>query len=176
MTDFEIILGMEWLSPYHPILDYHSKTITLAIPEFHRLEWKGSFVSASNWVISFMKAQHMIEKGCMAYLAFVRDTTVVTSTIDSVPAVWECSEVFPSELLCMPPDRDIDFCIDLAPDSQPISIPSYRMAPKELKELKEELDELLAKGFVRPSVSTWGEPLLFVKKKDETMRMCIDYR
>ncbi|XP_070005710.1 uncharacterized protein [Nicotiana sylvestris] len=73
----------------------------------------------------------------------------------------------------MPPDRDIDFCIDLAPSTQPISIPLYRMVPKELKE---QLEELLAKGFVRPSVSPWGAPLLFVKKKDETMRICINYR
>ncbi|XP_070034930.1 uncharacterized protein [Nicotiana tomentosiformis] len=73
----------------------------------------------------------------------------------------------------MPPDRDIYFCIDLAPGTQPISIPSYRMASKELKE---QLEELLANGFVRPSVSPWGAPMLFVKKKDGPMRMCIDYR
>lgn len=76
----------------------------------------------------------------------------------------------------MPPDRDSDFYIDLAPGTQPIFIPPYRMAPPELKELKEQLQDLLDKGFIKPSVSPWGAPMLFLKKKDGSMRMCIDYR
>jgi len=175
MIDFEIILGMDWLSPYHAILDCHAKTVTLAIPALPKLEWKGSSVSSFNRVISFIKAQHMVEKGCLAYLAYVRDTTAETPAIDSVPVVREFSDVFPSDLPGMPPDRDIDFCIDLDPGTHPISIPSYRMAPTELKELKEQLQELLDKGFIRPSVSPWGAPVLFVKKKDGSMCMCIDY-
>ncbi|WMV25700.1 hypothetical protein MTR67_019085 [Solanum verrucosum] len=71
---------------------------------------------------------------------------------------------------------EIDFGIDLLPDTQPISIPPYRMAPAELKELKEQLRDLLEKGFIRPSQSPWGAPVLFVKKKDGSLRMCIDYR
>ncbi|XP_070057264.1 uncharacterized protein [Nicotiana tomentosiformis] len=78
--------------------------------------------------------------------------------IDSVPVVREFIDVFHSDLPGMPLDPDIDFRIDLAPGTHPISIPTYRMAPKELKELKEHLEELLAKGFVRPSVSLWGVP------------------
>ncbi|XP_070040559.1 uncharacterized protein [Nicotiana tomentosiformis] len=97
----------------------------------------------------------MVEKGCLAYLAYVRDTTAKTLAINSVPIVREFSDVFSSDLPVMPPNRDIDFCIDLAPDTQPISILPNRMAPKELKE---KLGELLAKGFVRPSVSPWGAP------------------
>ncbi|XP_070042434.1 uncharacterized protein [Nicotiana tomentosiformis] len=116
MTDFEIILGgMDWLSPYHSILDYRDKIVTLAMLELPRLEWKGSFVSASSLVISFLKARHMVEKGCLAYLAYVWDTTTEAPAIDSVPMVWEFSDVYPSDLSGMPPDRDIDFCIDLAP-------------------------------------------------------------
>ena len=76
----------------------------------------------------------------------------------------------------MPPDREIEFSIDLLLGSGPISKALYRMAPVELKELKEELQELLDKGFIRPSVSPWGAPVLFVKKKDGSMRLCIDYR
>ena len=76
----------------------------------------------------------------------------------------------------MPPNRDIDFCIDLEPGSRPLSIPPYRMAPAELRELKAQLQELLSKGFIRPSASPWGAPILFVKKKDGSFRMCIDYR
>ena len=90
--------------------------------------------------------------------------------------VQEFLDVFPSDLPGVPPDRDIDFAIDLKPDTKPIYIPPYRMAPAELKELKDQLQDLLSKGFIRPSVSPWGAPVLFVKKKDGTMRMCIDYR
>ncbi|XP_070002241.1 uncharacterized protein [Nicotiana sylvestris] len=134
MTDFEVILGIEWLSPYHAILDYHAKTITLAIPELPRLEWKGSFVRTSSRVISFLKARHMVENGCLAYLAYVWDTTAESPTIDSVPVVREFADVFPSDLLGIPPDRDIDFFIDLAPGTQPISVPPHCMDSKELKE------------------------------------------
>ncbi|XP_070054061.1 uncharacterized protein [Nicotiana tomentosiformis] len=123
MTDFEVIPGMDWLSPYHSILDFHAKTVTLAMPELPRLEWRGSSVSTSSWVISFLKAQHMVEKGCLSYLAYVRDTTVETPVNDSVHMVREFADVFLSNLPGMPPDRDIDFCIDLASGSQPISIP-----------------------------------------------------
>ncbi|XP_070048590.1 uncharacterized protein [Nicotiana tomentosiformis] len=146
---------MDWLSPYHAILDCHAKTVTLAFPEFPRLEWKGSSGSASNQVISFMKAQQMVEKGCLAYLAYVRDTTAETPTIDLVPVVREFSDVFPSDLPGMPPDRDIDFCFDFAPDTQPISIPPYRMDLKEFKELKEQLEELLAKGILSPCIDSF---------------------
>ena len=76
----------------------------------------------------------------------------------------------------MPPDRDIDFCIDLEPGTRPISIPPYRMSPAELRELKAKLQELLSKGFIRPSASPWGAPVLFVKNKDGSFRMCIEYR
>ncbi|XP_070021520.1 uncharacterized protein [Nicotiana sylvestris] len=89
------------------------------------------------------EARHMIDKGCLTYLAFVRDTSAESPTIDSVPIVREFTDVFPSNLPGMPPDRNIDFCIDLASGTQPISIPSYRMASKELKGLKEQLEELL---------------------------------
>ncbi|XP_070013716.1 uncharacterized protein [Nicotiana sylvestris] len=173
MINFEVILGMYWLFPYHTVLDCHAKTISLAMPWLPRLEWKGSTVDTSSRVISFLKARHMVEKGCLAYISYVWDTTAESPMIDSVLVVQEFADVFPSDLPGMPSDRDIDFYIDLAPGTQPVSIPPYRMAPKELKE---QLEELLAKGLVRPNVSPWGATILFVKKKDGTMRMCIDYR
>ena len=93
-----------------------------------------------------------------------------------IPVVREFSDVFPDELPGLPPDRDMEFCIDLVPGTEPISKPPYRMAPVELEELKKQLQELLDKGFIRPSVSPWGAPVLFVKKKDGSLRLCIDYR
>ena len=76
----------------------------------------------------------------------------------------------------LPPEREIEFCIDVVPGTDPISMPPYRMAPAELSELKEQLQDLLDKGFIRPSISPWGAPVLFVKKKDGSLRLCIDYR
>lgn len=89
--------------------------------------------------------------------------------------VNEFLDVFPKELSGLPPEREVEFCIDVIPGTQPISIPPYRMTPTELRELKEQLKDLLEKGFIRPSISPWGTPMLFVCKKDGTLRMCIDY-
>ncbi|GJY99291.1 putative reverse transcriptase domain-containing protein [Tanacetum coccineum] len=92
------------------------------------------------------------------------------------PIVSEFQDVFPEELPGIPPIRDVEFNIELIPGAEPISKAPYRMAPIELKELKDQLQELLERGFIRPSVSPWGAPVLFVKKKDGSMRLCIDYR
>ena len=96
--------------------------------------------------------------------------------IEKVAVVRELPDVFPDALPGLPPDRQLEFTIDLEPGSASVSKAPYRMAPKELEELKIQLQELLDLGFIRPSVSPWGAPVLFVKKKDGTLRMCIDYR
>ncbi|XP_069145658.1 uncharacterized protein [Solanum lycopersicum] len=88
----------------------------------------------------------------------------------------DTSDAVITDLPGMPPDRDIDFCIDLEPSTRSISIPPYRIAPAELRELKAQLQELLGKSFIIPSASPWGAPVLFVKKKDGSFRMCIDYK
>lgn len=84
--------------------------------------------------------------------------------------------VFPDVLPGLPPKRVIDFCIDLLPGTSPISKNPYRMAPCEKKEIKSQIEELLSLGFIQPSFSSWGAPVLFVKKKDNTFRLCVDYR
>jgi len=96
--------------------------------------------------------------------------------LEDGPIVCEYPDVFPKELPGMPPDRDIEFIIDLLPGTGPIAKRPYRMATDELKELKEQLWELQEKGYIRPSSSPWGSPVLFVRKKDGSLRMCIDYR
>ncbi|TYK06203.1 ty3-gypsy retrotransposon protein [Cucumis melo var. makuwa] len=96
--------------------------------------------------------------------------------LNQEPAVRDYPDVFPEELPRLPPYREIDFAIELEPGTVPIFKAPYRMAPVELKELKVQLQELLDKDFTRPSVSRWGAPVLFVKKKDGSMRLCIDYR
>ncbi|KAL0549531.1 hypothetical protein IC582_014016 [Cucumis melo] len=95
---------------------------------------------------------------------------------EDVPTVKEFLEVFPDDLSGLPPDREIEFTIELLPGITPISQAQYRIAPNELKKLKMQLQELVDKGYIRPSVSPWGVPVLFVKKKDGTFRLCIDYR
>ena len=96
--------------------------------------------------------------------------------LEDIPVVRDFPDVFPEELLGMPPDRAVEFIVDLKPGTAPISRRPYRMAPHELAELKTQLDASLAKGFIRPSSSPWGCPVLFVTKKDGTERMCVDYR
>jgi hypothetical protein len=96
--------------------------------------------------------------------------------VEEVPVVNEYPDVFPEELLGMPPDRDVEFVIDLLPGTGPIAKRPYRMSIDELEELKKQLKELSDKGYIRPSASAWGSLVLFVKKKDGSMRMWIDYR
>ena len=135
MVDFDVILGMDWLSPYHAVLDCNAKTVTLAMPDVPRVEWKSVSGSYPRKVISFIRAQRLVERGCLSYLAFIRDTSVEPPPMDSVRVVQEFLNVFPSDLQDVPPDRDIDFAIDLESGTKPISILPYRMAPTELKEL-----------------------------------------
>ena len=96
--------------------------------------------------------------------------------LEDIPIVKEFPDVFPNDISSLPPNREVEFTIDLIPGTEPISIPPYRMAPAKLRELKAQLEELLSKGFIRPSISPWGAPVLFVKKKDGSLRLCIDYR
>jgi hypothetical protein len=96
--------------------------------------------------------------------------------LEDIRVVQDFLDVFPEELPGMPPDRDIEFLIELFPGTPPISKRPYRMSVNELVELKKQIAELQAKGFIRPSSSPWGPPVLFVEKKDGTQRMCVDYR
>ena len=127
-------------------------------------------------LINAMTASKMLRKGCQGYLAFVVDRRQKGTQLEDIPIVKEFPNVFPDDISGLPPDRAIEFVIELIPGTEPIFIPPYRMVPAELKELKAQLEELLSKGFIRPSTSPWGAPVLFVKKKDGCIRLCIDYR
>ena len=127
-------------------------------------------------LINAMTASKMLRKGCQGYLAFVVDRRQEGTQMKDIPIVKEFPDVFPDDISGLPPDRAIEFVIELIPGTKPISIPPYRMAPSELKELKAQLEELLSKGFIRPSTSPWGAQVLFVKKKDGSLRLCINYK
>ena len=90
--------------------------------------------------------------------------------------VCEYEDIFPNELPGLPPPRDVDFRIELYRSSSPISMTPHRMAPVELQELKVPIQELLGKGFIKSSTLPWGAPVIFAKKKNKTLRLCIDYR
>ncbi|WMV07946.1 hypothetical protein MTR67_001331 [Solanum verrucosum] len=137
------------------VLDAHIHVSTPIGKE--KLEWEGVYKSKQAKIISSIRARKLVEQGCLTYLAHILDVEVESPSIESIPVVSEFREVFPIDLPGMPPDRDIDFCsIDLEPSTHPISIPSYRMAPVELRELKAQIQELLDKRFIRPSASPWG--------------------
>ncbi|GJW44012.1 putative reverse transcriptase domain-containing protein [Tanacetum coccineum] len=96
--------------------------------------------------------------------------------VEDIPVVREFPEVFPEDLPGLPPIRQVEFQIDLIPRAELVAQAPYRLAPSEMQELFDQLQELADRGFIRPSTSPWGAPVLFVKKKDESFRMCIDYR
>ena len=126
-------------------------------------------------VILALQASSLLRKGCQGFLAYVVNEENDLK-LEYIPIVRDYPDVFPEDLPGLPPEREVEFTIDLAPGTTPISKAPYRMAPMELKELKIQLQELLDKGFIRLSVSPWGAPILFVKKNDGSMRLCIDYR
>ena len=123
-----------------------------------------------------MKASKMLRKSYQGYLAYSIEVRDSGSRLEDIPVVREFLDVFLEDLPGIPTNREIDFQIELAPGTEPISKAPYRMAPLELKELKVQMEELVSKGFFRPSTSLWGAPVLFVKKKDGSLRLCIDYR
>ncbi|KAH0658132.1 hypothetical protein KY289_026880 [Solanum tuberosum] len=116
-----------------------------------------------------------VYRACPILFKYFQTWADLSPSIEFIPVVSEYREVFPNDLPGMPTDRDIDFCIDLEPGTHPISIPPYRMAPAELRELKAQIQEFFYKGFIRTGASPWVTLVLFVKKKDGSMRMCIHY-
>ncbi|CAH9139040.1 unnamed protein product [Cuscuta epithymum] len=176
MIEFDAILGMDWLEKNHARVECYTKVIELEGNDGETLRFEGDRGRSNSCIISAVRARSRMRKGCRAYLAYVVDKTKEETNIDDVMVVCKYPDVFPKDLPGLTPDREIEFVIEVEPGTKPISIPPYRMAPAELTELKTQLQELLDNGFIRPSHSPWGAPVLFVKKKDGTFRVCIDYR
>nr|GFA63970.1 putative reverse transcriptase domain-containing protein [Tanacetum cinerariifolium] len=122
------------------------------------------------------QAQKYIENGCKLFLAQVTKQGSKEKRLEDAPVLRDFPEVFPDELPGISPPRQVEFRIDLIPGAAPVARAPYRLVPSEMKEFSEQLRELLEKGFIRPSSSPWGAPVLFVKKKDGSFRMCIYYR
>ena len=167
---------MNWLHTYGVMINYENLKVILKDEQGRDVFFYGQREEKSYSLISAMKASKLLCQGCMGYWCYVIDTQAKEEKAENIPVVCEFEDVFPEELPGLPPQREIDFGIELNPDTQPISKAPYRMAPTKLKELKIQLDELLQKGFIRTSASSWGALVLFVKKEDGTLRLCIDYR
>ena len=156
-SDIDVILGMDWLTANAAVIDCAERSVSLKIPEGH-IVYSPSLTPAIQ----------------LFSLAALNDDAM--EAIQSVPVVCEFPDVFPEELPGMPPDREVEFVIELEPGTAPISKRPYKMGPAELAELKRQLDEQEKLGFIQHSTSSWGSPTLFVKKRDQTDRLCVDYR
>ena len=174
--EFDVILGMDWLSRHLGIVDCRMKRVILRTPNEDKVTFIGERSNHLSNAISVTTARIMVRKGCEAYLAYVIETDKARPSVSNISTVSDFLDVFLEEFLGLPPQREIEFAINVVPSATPASIIPYRMAPLELKELKLQLQELLEKGFIRPSVPSWGALVLFVKKKDGTLRLCIGYR
>jgi hypothetical protein len=150
----DVILGMDWLSKHEAIIDCPRRSVDLTSSFGTRLTVRPKFEKAELIAICGDHAIH----------------------IGDVAVVGDYEDVFPEELPGMPPDRDVEFVIELAPGTAPVSKRPYRIPPNELVELKKQLKELEEKGFIRPSSSSWGCPAMFVKKKDHSLHLVVDYR
>ena len=177
LKDFDVILGMDFLGKYNAVINCRQRKVTFTPDGDKKFTYIGKSLRQPKMMVSALRARKMLASGCTGFLASVVDKTKKTTLGPTdVPIVQNFVEVFPEELPGLPPEREISFEIELLPGTAPVSKAPYRMAPAELKELQTQLQELLDKGFIRPSHSPWGALVLFVKKKDGTFRMCIDYR
>ncbi|KAF5442019.1 hypothetical protein F2P56_036966 [Juglans regia] len=140
------------------------------------MEFAGGRLTSRSTVISAIQAKKDLASGADAYLVQVVSDPSETKSIAGILVAEEFSYAFAVDLPGLLPIHDVKFTIDLEPRAAPIHKAPYRMAPAELKELKAQLHELVGKGFIQPSSSPWGAPMQLVKKKDGTLRMCIDYR
>ena len=136
MRDFDVVLGMDWLSRHRAILDCYKKKVKLHRPEKLEVNFRGIRRELSSSMISAMAAQRMLRKGCQGYLDYVVEIGKEGTLVDEIPVVREFLDVFPDDIAGLPPDREVEFTIDLIPRTEPISIPPYRMALVELRELK----------------------------------------
>ncbi|GJT57217.1 putative reverse transcriptase domain-containing protein [Tanacetum coccineum] len=182
LGSFDVIIGMDWLRRCHAVIMYDEKLVrvpygneTLIFRGNERNDGRESRLT----IISCSKAQEYMAKGCQVFLAQIsakkEEDKSEGKQLKNVPIIRDFSKVFPEDLPGLPPVRPVEFQIDLIPGAAPVARALYRLTPSEMKELSEQLQELSDKGFIRPSSSPWGAPVLFVKNKDGSFRMCIDY-
>jgi hypothetical protein len=170
------VIGMDWLESHEVILNYKMKRLILVDDEEQRRVIIGRNQGVSLRFVSSLQLRKSMCKGCKIYAILALNEKGVTEGLEHLPMVKEFADVFLEELPGMPPKRELEFTIDLKPGTEPIARTPYWMSTPELQELKMQLKELLDLGLIRPSVSPWGAPVIFIRKKDGSWRLCIDYR
>nr|GEZ25237.1 putative reverse transcriptase domain-containing protein [Tanacetum cinerariifolium] len=183
LGSFDIIIGMDWLRRYHAMTVCNEKLVRIPYGNetliFHGDKSNDERESQLT-IILCSKAQEYMTKGCQIFLAQIsakkEEDNSEGKQLKDVPIVRDFPEVFPEDLPGLPPARPVEFQIDLIPGATPVARAPYRLALSKMKELSEQLQELFDKGFIRPSSSPWRAPVLFVKNKDGSFRMCIDYQ
>src|SRR6202048_1493023 len=184
LAGYDVILGIPWLKRHNPVINWDTSKVVVR-SNGNQCEWPlhSDIDPPAVEMISALQAKRDMTKGEQMYLALVKvveqdnAATKVTVDPDTEKIISEFKNVFPDDLPSgLPPKREIDHRIELEPGQNPPSRPTYRMSQPEMDELKKQLSELMDKGYVQESKSPYGAPVLFVKKKDGTMRMCIDYR
>jgi hypothetical protein len=149
-SGIDVILEIDYLTKYDGVISCAKRMVTLTSPQRERIEVNVSMPATIEAMVNQLEEK----------------------SLEHIRIVCEYPDAFPEELPGMPPDRDIEFSIELIPGTAPISKRAYRMDVKDLIELKKQIEELLEKGFIHPSSSPWGAPVLFVNKKDGSRRMC----
>ncbi|GJT91669.1 putative reverse transcriptase domain-containing protein [Tanacetum coccineum] len=172
---FDVIIGMDCLIERDAVIVCGKKDVYVPYKNKTLVVKRDSGASRLK-VISYIKARKYIERGSQLFLAQVTEKEPSKKQLQDVPVIHKFPEVFLDDLPGLPPPRQVKFRIELVPGAAPVARAPYRLAPSELKELSDQLKELLKKGFICSSSSPWGAPVLFVKKKDGSFRMCIDYR
>jgi hypothetical protein len=176
LGSYDCLNGMDWLDQYHALLDCRNKRFTCLDEEGNQVTVQGIPRAVAMREISAMQLKKCYRKGCQLFASRVEEAFQdVVLNMEDHRVLKEFEDVF-QEVLGLPLKRDIDFSINLMPGAAPVSKAPYRMSTPELKEFQLQLKELLKKGYIHPSMSPWGAPVLFVKKKDGTMRLCIDFR
>ncbi|GKB52757.1 putative reverse transcriptase domain-containing protein [Tanacetum coccineum] len=172
---FDVGIGIDWLSKYHARITCDEKVVHIPI-NGETLIIRGDQSKTQLNLISCIKTERYISRGCQVFIAQIMEKKSVDKRLEDIPVVREFLEVFPKDLPGLPPVRQVEFQIDLIPGGTPVARVPYRLAPLKMQELSNQLQELADRGFIRPSTSLWGAPVLFVKKKDGSFRMYIDYQ
>ncbi|GJR81758.1 putative reverse transcriptase domain-containing protein [Tanacetum coccineum] len=172
---FEVIVRMDWLVERDAVIVCGKKVVHIPVKN-KTLVVEGDRVASRLKVISYIKAKKYIERGCQLFLAQVTEKEPIERRLKDVAVIHDFPEVFPNDLPGLPPPRLVEFRIELMLGVAPVTRAPYHLAPSEMKELSGQLRELSEKGFIHLSSSPWGASVLFVKKKDRSFRMCIDYR
>ncbi|GJS98854.1 putative reverse transcriptase domain-containing protein [Tanacetum coccineum] len=171
LKNFDVVIGMDWLTKVQADIKCFDKIIRIPLKCGKTLIVQGDKPARNLKIVSAIKMHNYLKKDCFAFLAHVVEKDRKVKIIQDILVVKNYPEVFPEDLPGPPPSRQVEFLIDLVPGAAPVAKAPYRLAQPEIQDLSAQLQELLSKGLIRPSSSLWGEPVLFVKKKDGSMRM-----